>query len=166
MMLYDVIEPGLVDWKRVVKKFTKMDRMMNQIQNCNYAVDLGKRLPLIWQLMRAYTLTILANCTQSGSLATEKEILDWVNNRLKESGKTLSISGFQDSKISDAKVVIDLIDAIQPGVIQYDLIKSGVTFEEKMDNAKYAISTARKIGAKIYALPEDIVECKPKMVMT
>ncbi|OUC42873.1 hypothetical protein D917_10180, partial [Trichinella nativa] len=121
---------------------------------------------LIWQLMRAYTLTILANCTQSGSLATEKEILDWVNNRLKESGKTLSISGFQDSKISDAKVVIDLIDAIQPGVIQYDLIKSGVTFEEKMDNAKYAISTARKIGAKIYALPEDIVECKPKMVMT
>ncbi|KRX28188.1 Plastin-2 [Trichinella nelsoni] len=185
--LYDVIEPGLVDWKRVVKKFTKMDRMMNQIQNCNYAVDLGKRLrfslvgiqgkdiydgnrtlslALIWQLMRAYTLTILANCTQSGSLATDKEILDWVNNRLKESGKTLSISGFQDSKISDAKVVIDLIDAIQPGVIQYDLIKSGVTFEEKMDNAKYAISTARKIGAKIYALPEDIVECKPKMVMT
>ncbi|KRZ77552.1 Plastin-2 [Trichinella papuae] len=185
--LYDVIEPGLVDWKRVVKKFTKMDRMMNQIQNCNYAVDLGKRLrfslvgiqgkdiydgnrtlslALIWQLMRAYTLTILANCTQSGSLATDKEILDWVNNRLKESGKTLSISGFQDSKISDAKVVIDLIDAIQPGVIQYDLIKSGVTFEEKMDNAKYAISIARKIGAKIYALPEDIVECKPKMVMT
>ncbi|KRY74298.1 Plastin-2 [Trichinella pseudospiralis] len=185
--LYDVIEPGLVDWKHVVKKFTKMDRMMNQIQNCNYAVDLGKRLrfslvgiqgkdiydgnrtlslALIWQLMRAYTLTILANCTQSGSLATDKEILDWVNNRLKESGKTLSISGFQDSKISDAKVVIDLIDAIQPGVIQYDLIKSGVTFEEKMDNAKYAISIARKIGAKIYALPEDIVECKPKMVMT
>lgn len=25
---------------------------------------------------------------------------------------------------------------------------------------------ARKIGAKVYALPEDIVEVKPKMVMT
>lgn len=35
-----------------------------------------------------------------------------------------------------------------------------------MENAKYAISMARKIGARIYALPEDIVEVKQKMVMT
>lgn len=33
-------------------------------------------------------------------------------------------------------------------------------------NAKYAISMARKIGARIYALPEDITEVKPKMIMT
>jgi plastin-3 len=48
-------------------------------------------------------------------------------------------------------------------------------------NAKYAITSGRKIGAKIYALPEDIIEVikfsrvhlkqvnlqvKPKMVMT
>lgn len=35
-----------------------------------------------------------------------------------------------------------------------------------MANSKYAISIARKIGAKVYALPEDIAEVKPKMVMT
>lgn len=35
-----------------------------------------------------------------------------------------------------------------------------------MANAKYAISIARKIGARIYALPEDISEGKQKMVMT
>lgn len=35
-----------------------------------------------------------------------------------------------------------------------------------MANAKYAISMARKIGARVYALPEDIMEVKPKMVMT
>ena len=35
-----------------------------------------------------------------------------------------------------------------------------------MDNALYAISMARKIGAPIYALPEDIVETKPKMLLT
>lgn len=35
-----------------------------------------------------------------------------------------------------------------------------------MDNARYAVSIARKIGARIYALPEDIVEVKQKMVMT
>lgn len=35
-----------------------------------------------------------------------------------------------------------------------------------MLNAKYAISMARKTGAKVYALPEDIVEVNTKMVMT
>lgn len=31
---------------------------------------------------------------------------------------------------------------------------------------RYAVSMARKIGAKVYALPEDLVEINPKMVMT
>lgn len=35
-----------------------------------------------------------------------------------------------------------------------------------MLNAKYAVSMARKIGARVYALPEDIVEVNPKMVLT
>jgi hypothetical protein len=35
-----------------------------------------------------------------------------------------------------------------------------------MDNARYAVSVARKIGSRIFALPEDIVEVKKKMVMT
>ena len=38
--------------------------------------------------------------------------------------------------------------------------------QERLANAKYAISMARKAGARIYALPEDIAEVKPKMVMT
>jgi len=41
-----------------------------------------------------------------------------------------------------------------------------VMLKDKFSNAKYAISMARKIGAKVYALPEDIVEVKSKMVMT
>ena len=35
-----------------------------------------------------------------------------------------------------------------------------------MKNAKYAITMARKIGAPVYALPEDLIEGKEKMVMT
>ena len=41
-----------------------------------------------------------------------------------------------------------------------------LTMQENLDNAKYAISLARKCGARVYALPEDITEVKPKMVMT
>lgn len=39
-------------------------------------------------------------------------------------------------------------------------------FQENLENAKYAVSMARKIGARVYALPEDIAEVKPKMIMT
>lgn len=32
-------------------------------------------------------------------------------------------------------------------------------------HSKYAISMARKMGARIYAFPQDITEVKPKMIM-
>ena len=40
--------------------------------------------------------------------------------------------------ISSSMPVLDLIDAIQPGSIRYDLVKSeDLTEEEKLNNAKY-----------------------------
>ena len=35
-----------------------------------------------------------------------------------------------------------------------------------MRNAQYAVTMARMIGAPVYALPEDILEGRHKMVMT
>lgn len=32
--------------------------------------------------------------------------------------------------------------------------------------SRYAVSVARRIGARVYALPDDLVEVNPKMVMT
>lgn len=84
-------------------------------------------LALIWQVMRAYTLTLLAHCTKSGDLATDKEILDWVNQKLKASGKKTVVSSFQDPRLSDGRAVIDLIDAIQPSVIDYSIVRDAVT---------------------------------------
>lgn len=186
--LYDAIRPGIVNWKRVVRQFRKLQSMMDQIQNCNYAIELGKQLrfslvgiqgkdiydanptltlALVWQLMRAYTLTILAQCTQSGeSMATDKEIIVWVNQKLESAGKQSRLRSFQDSSIANARILCDLIDAIKPGTINYELIKGDGKPESNLENAKYAITSGRKIGAKIYALPEDIVEVKSKMVMT
>lgn len=63
--------------------------------------------------------------------------------------------------------IIHLIDVIKPGVIDYSIVNDkAVSEEECMSNAKYAITMARKIGAPVYALPEDIAEVKHKMVMT
>merc|ERR1711974_440852 len=52
--------------------------------------------------------------------------------------------------------------------IDYSIVKdeAGLTESDCMSNAKYAITMARKIGAPVYALPEDIAEVKHKMVMT
>jgi len=185
--LYEIITPGTVEWNRVHRKFNKMRKFMEKLENCNYVVDLGRKqkyslvgiagqdicdgnstltLALVWQLMRSYTLSVLSCLTQSSNNKVEREIISWVNERLEGSGKESRITSFQDSKISSALPVIDLIDAIKPGVINYELLQEGGNYEEDLANAKYALSMARRIGARVYALPEDIVEVKPKMVMT
>lgn len=40
-----------------------------------------------------------------------------------------TISNFQDEVLADGKVVIDLIDAIKPGSINYDLVLPGANEE-------------------------------------
>lgn len=88
------------------------------------------------------------------------------SSQLQEAGKQSSIKSFQDQSISTGRALLDLIDAIKPGAINYSQSLAGDTPEEKLANSKYAISMARKIGARVYALPEDIAEVKHKMVMT
>uniref|UniRef100_A0A673XKS3 Lymphocyte cytosolic protein 1 (L-plastin) n=1 Tax=Salmo trutta TaxID=8032 RepID=A0A673XKS3_SALTR len=177
-----------VDWDRVNKPpYSKLGSNMKKLENCNYAVELGKKeakfslvgiagqdlnegnrkltQALLWQLMRRYTLNILEELGD-GQKVNDDTIVTWVNDTLTQAGKG-TISGFKDGSIATSMPVLDLIDAIQPGSIRYDLIKvEDLTEEEKLNNAKYAISMARKIGARVYALPEDLVEVKPKMVMT
>lgn len=75
--------------------------------------------------MRAYTLSILSRLANTGNPIIEKEIVQWVNSKLKSAGKSTSLRSFQDSSISDGKVVIDLIDSIKPGSINYDNVKEG-----------------------------------------
>jgi len=185
--LYDIIKPGTVDWKKVIQKFNKMRMLMEKIENCNYAVELGRQvkfslvgiagkdiydgnetltLALVWQLMKAYTLSVLARLAGTGNPIVEKEIIEWANAKLESAGKSRRFTSFNDPGLSDGWVIIDLLDACKPNSIKYDLVKEGHSDEDKLSNAKYAISMARKNGAKVYALPEDIVEVKSKMVMT
>ncbi|KFV86446.1 Plastin-3, partial [Struthio camelus australis] len=188
LQLYEKIKVP-VDWNKVNKPpYPKLGANMKKLENCNYAVDLGKHpakfslvgiggqdlndgnptltLALVWQLMRRYTLNVLEDLGD-GQKANDDIIVSWVNRTLKEAGKSTSIQNFKDKTISTSLAVVDLIDAIQPGCINYDLVKTGhLSEDDKQNNAKYAVSMARRIGARVYALPEDLVEVKPKMVMT
>lgn len=77
--------------------------------------------------MRAYSLAVLAQCTQNGILATDKEIIRWVNEKLSSAKKSTQIRSFQDSTIANSLAILDLIDAIKPGVINYDVVTKGRT---------------------------------------
>lgn len=189
--IFEFIQPGIVNWSKAVRKFSTIPAKANLevLQNCNYAVELGKKLnfvlvgiqgddiktgnktltlALVWQLMRKYTLSLLAKLSPDGSPIVESEIVTWANQRLQDAGKGMSIKHFQDSQIKTSLPVIHLIDAIKSGVIDYSTVKTanklGAT--DALSNAKYAITMARRIGAPVYALPEDLTEGKHKMVMT
>ncbi|KAJ3587389.1 hypothetical protein NHX12_010987 [Muraenolepis orangiensis] len=189
LQLYERIKVE-VDWDHRVNKppYPKLGAIMKKLENCNYAVELGKSsagfslvgiggqdlnegnptltLALVWQLMRRYTLNVLEDLGD-GEVAGDDLIVDWVNTKLKDAGKTSSIRSFKDKSISTSTPVLELIDAIHPNSVNFDLVKTGsLEDEDKLSNAKYAVSMARKIGARVYALPEDLVEINPKMVMT
>ncbi|KAM9377070.1 plastin-3-like [Pholidichthys leucotaenia] len=190
LQLYEKIKVS-VDWENRVNcpPFKGVGGgHLKKIENCNYAVELGKikagfslvgiagqdlydgnetlTLALVWQLMRRYTLNVLEDLGH-GEVAGDDLIVSWVNKTLAEEGKSSSIKSFKDRSISTSIPVLELIDAIIPQSVNFDLVKKGdLSDEDKLDNAKYAISMARKIGAKVYALPEDLVEVNPKMVMT
>ncbi|XP_061090284.1 plastin-3 isoform X2 [Conger conger] len=188
LQLYEKIKVP-VDWNNKVNRppYSKLGANMKKLENCNYAVELGKTeakfslvgiggqdlndgnatltLALVWQLMRRYTLNVLEDLGD-GEKANDDVIVNWVNKVLAVAGKQSKISSFKDKEISTSLPVLDLIDAIQPGCVNYELVKTSQSDEDKLDNAKYAISMARKIGARVYALPDDLVEVKPKMVMT
>ncbi|XP_028272368.1 plastin-2-like isoform X2 [Parambassis ranga] len=189
LQLYEKIKVP-VDWDNRVNHppFKAGVGHLKKIENCNYAVELGKTkahfslvgiggqdlydgnttltLALVWQLMRRYTLNVLENLGD-GEVVGDNLIISWVNKTLAEAGKKSSIKSFKDKTINTSLPVLELIDSIQPSSVNFELVRTGIlSDEDKLNNAKYAISMARKIGAKVYALPEDLVEVNPKMVMT
>lgn len=83
--------------------------------------------------MRAYTLSILSRLANTGNPIIEKEIVQWVNNRLSEAGKQSQLRNFNDPAIADGKIVIDLIDAIKEGSINYELVRTSGTQEVSPD---------------------------------
>uniref|UniRef100_A0A7N9AWX0 Plastin 1 (I isoform) n=1 Tax=Mastacembelus armatus TaxID=205130 RepID=A0A7N9AWX0_9TELE len=191
LQLYEKVNVP-VYWKKVNHPpYPVLGGNMKKLENCNYAVELGRdvahfslvgiggenlnegspmhTLALVWQLMRRYTVLVLSDLGD-GEKVGDQIILNWINTTLSQKRKDTQISSFKDKLISTSLPVIDLIDAIAPGTVKWDMVKRGekgvVKDADKLNNARYAISLARKIGARVYALPDDLVDVNPKMVLT
>jgi len=189
LKVIDAIEPGLVEWKKVEMN---PNHKLKKCQNNNYAVVLGKEDPLkmslvglggsdivdgnkklilgyVWQLMRHHTLKFLQQVQKDkfgGKPVTDDMIIRWANDAVKSSGKDTKMGSLKDSSLADSRFFIDLLAAVEPKIINWEYVTEGKTEEDRLNNARYAISVARKMKATIFLLPEDIVEVKPKMILT
>lgn len=174
LKVMDRIIPGSVEWKKVEKK-PKNNRIKKQI-NCQQAIETAKRmgcvihgldstqildgskksiLTIVWQIVRMHYLQLIGN-------DSEKDLCDWANGLVKEENKAKS---FKDKSIKSGRFLIDLCAGIEPRAVNWDIVTEGVEKEDRESNAKYAISIARKLGATIFCVWEDIVKVNHKMVL-
>jgi len=175
LKIEDRIQPGIIDWKRVnMPPYKTFGGLMKRTENCTYAVDTAPKLAvkvigmrghdiaegnktltlgIVWQLMRAYTLSLLTELGGEGQKLTDKDILNWFNSKIGG-----NFSSFKNSGLEDGTVFQRLLKAIDPSVEMEDL-KGASSYSDKVSNANYVINIARRMGAVVYTLPEDIAEC-------
>ncbi|KAM3396325.1 fimbrin-1 [Capsicum galapagoense] len=183
----DKVSPGSVNWKHATKPPIKMP--FRKVENCNQVVRIGKQLKLslvnvggndfvqgnkklilafLWQLMRFNMLQLLKNLRSRfrGKEITDADILMWANKKVKNTGRKSKMESFKDKSLSSGLFFLELLSAVEPRVVNWNLVTKGESDEEKKLNATYIISVARKLGCSIFLLPEDIMEVNQKMILT
>lgn len=182
----DKVVPGTVDWSKVNRDPAKLNAY-KKIENCNYCVNLGKVLTFslpgtggkdiadakkklvlgyVWQLMRLQVVKLLQQ-VGGGEIPKDADIIAWANAAVADKGSSgIAITSFRDPAISSGRYLLDLLTAVEARAINPEIPTAGETAEDKEKNAKYILSVARKIGTQVFLTWEDIVDVKPKMIMT
>ncbi len=191
MQAYDKVIPGSVNWRHVNKPPASGQEMMRfkAVENTNYAIELGKyhgfslvgvqgaditdgqrtlTLGLVWQLMRrdiTNTLSSLASRLGKREI-TDSEMIKWANDLSRKGGRSSSIRSFKDQSIGSGVFLLDVLNGMKASYVDYDLVTPGQTDEQAYANAKLSISIARKLGATIWLVPEDICQVRSRLVTT
>jgi plastin-1 len=169
------ITPGCVRWKLVDKKPKNPFKIQT---NCDEVIEASKKskykiigigggdirngnkkyiLAIVWQMMRQHSLQVIGN-------KTEEELVSWGNDRVDEQYKVKSL---KDKKLANSLYFIYIMKSIEPRSINWDIVMQDRDDKEaKENNAKYAISIARKLGATVFCVWEDIAEVKSKLLLT
>lgn len=175
-----VISPGIIDEKLVTPP--PVSSRFKKIENCNYVVDLCKKLGLVvssiqgsnivegsktytlaivWQLMREH---ILRTVYTEGKRLTENEVVDWANRC---AGNAVSaIGSFRDPSLADSRFLLAILEHLRPGSINSELVQMEKSETAFRTNARYALTVARKLGATLFVMPDDITEVRSKMIFT
>ena len=191
LQAYDKVIPSSVNWRHVNKPPPSGGELMRfkAVENTNYAIELGKQmhfslvgvqgaditdgqrtltLGLVWQLMRrdiSETLSALAQRLGKREIS-DAEMVKWANEQSRKGGRNSSIRSFKDQAIGSGVFLLDVLNGMKSSYVDYDLVTSGRNDEEAYANAKLAISIARKMGATIWLVPEDICQVRSRLVVT
>lgn len=191
LQAYDKVIKGSVNWRHVNKAPAHGGEIsrFKAVENTNYAIELGKHnrfslvgvqgaditdgqrtltLGLVWQLMRkdiSETLSALAQRLGKREI-TDAEMVKWANDMSRKGGKNSSVRSFKDSNIGTGIFLLDVLAGIKSSYVDPDLITSGRTPEDAYMNAKLSISIARKLGATIWLVPEDICQIRSRLIVT
>lgn len=182
--ILDKVMSGIVNWKTANKPPIKV--LFRKVENCNQVISIGRKLKLsvvniagndivqgnsklivafLWQLMRYSMLHLLRTIKYKGKEVSDTDILEWANNKVEASGRKNQMESFKDKRLSSGVFFLDLLAAVEPRVVNWQLVTKGETDEEKKQNAEYIISVARKLGCSVFLLWDDIVEVRHKMVL-
>ncbi|KAF2157817.1 fimbrin [Myriangium duriaei CBS 260.36] len=191
LQAYDKVIPNSVNWRHVNKRPAHGGEVMRfkAVENTNYAVELGKQnrfslvgvqgaditdgqrtltLGLVWQLMRRDIVNTLAGLAQRMGKRdlSDADMVNWANGMSKKGGKSSAIRSFKDSSLANGIFLLDVLNGMKSSYVDYDLVASGRSDEEAYANAKLAISIARKMGATIWLVPEDICSVRSRLITT
>lgn len=191
LQAYDKVIPGSVNWRHVNRPPASGGEMMRfkAVENTNYAIELGKHngfslvgvqgaditdgqrtltLGLVWQIMRrdiTNTLSSLAKRMGKREI-TDAEMVRWANDMSRKGGRPSTIRSFKDQSIGSGIFLLDVLNGMKSSYVDYELVNPGRTDEEAYANAKLSISIARKLGATIWLVPEDICQVRSRLVTT
>ena len=175
LTLIDKIKPGTVNWKMVDKNAKNPFKVA---VNCNEVINASKKsgysivgiggvdirdgnkkyiLAIVWQLMRAHTLQVIGG-------KSEEELLTWGNSMVSEEYK---ITSLKDKKLGNSLFFIEIMAKIESRAVNWELVIKDKSEPNDLEmNAKYAISIARKLGACVFLVWEDITEIKSRLLLT
>ena len=94
---------------------------------------------------------------------SEEDLRKWANDYVAK--KDLQMASFQDKHLKNSKFFLNLLDKVQSDSIDWELIKEGDSEEVIENNARYTISVARKFGATVYIVWEDIKDLNKRLLL-
>lgn len=111
---------------------------------------------LVWQIVKYQYMQIIGG-------KTEDFLVSWANEMV--AGKVEPIKRFSDKALKDSMFLINLCGAVEPRIVDWDIVEKEDTEEAHMHNAKYALSIARALECIIFNVWEDLVRPNPKAIM-
>jgi plastin-1 len=175
LQAYDKVIPGSVQWRHVNKPPANGSETMRfkAVENTNYAVEIGKQnrfslvgiqgaditdgqrtltLAITWQLMRRDITRTLQGLAKKVGMTeiTDSYMLKWANEMAQRGGRGSSIRSFKDHSLGTGIFLLDVLNGMKSGYVDYSLVNDGRAEEDAYLNAKLSISIARKMGATIW----------------